>query len=300
MMNGDNESQKNTGSYSPRSTIKGRLQTRRLSAARKTRGLTCANCRAKKVCSYAANRLTTPVLLIVWGVFFFKVRCDGGQPGCKTCEIYAVDCRYDKTPPMSQVLNLTRQLQEAEKVIAELRQNQNEIGRPSSSKSRSSPAVPNQNQAASPQRLSFTSPLEQPIGHSPSLHSTALPAAQHAPRVTTTPRETPLDLILDDQGKINYYGPTSAVHEPAEQESPVSCVSNNDSATKQSGSWSSVLASDPASDAIESSLWEEYALENAALRAGIPRHVLAKLLHLHWIWVSPMFMWVYRPAFLRK
>lgn len=299
MMNGDSEPHKNTGSCSPQSPIKGGPQTRRQCAVRRARGLTCANCRAKKVCSYAANRPTTPVLLIIWFVSF-KVRCDGGQPGCKTCEIYAVDCRYDKTPPMSQVLNLTRQLQEAEKVIAELRQNQNETGRPSSTESRSSPAVPNQNQAASPQRLSFASPLEQPIGHSPSLHSTALPAAQHAPRVTTTPRETPLDLILDDQGKINYYGPTSAVHEPAEQESPVSRVPNNDSATKQSGSWSSVLASDPASDAIESSLWEEYALENAALRAGIPRHVLAKLLHLHWIWVSPMFMWVYRPAFLRK
>lgn len=80
MMNGDNESQKNTGSYSPRSTIKGRLQTRRLSAARKTRGLTCANCRAKKVCSYAANRLTTPVLLIVWGFFFSRCVATEASP----------------------------------------------------------------------------------------------------------------------------------------------------------------------------------------------------------------------------
>ncbi len=45
--------------------------------------------------------------------------------------------------------------------------------------------------------------------------------------------------------------------------------------------------------------WEEFALENASLQTGIPHKMLAKLLHLHWTWVAPMFMWVYRPAFIR-
>ncbi|KLU83191.1 hypothetical protein MAPG_02256 [Magnaporthiopsis poae ATCC 64411] len=45
--------------------------------------------------------------------------------------------------------------------------------------------------------------------------------------------------------------------------------------------------------------WEEFALGNASLQTGIPRTILAKLLHVHWTWVAPMFMWVYRPAFIR-
>jgi hypothetical protein len=32
----------------------------------------------------------------------------------------------------------------------------------------------------------------------------------------------------------------------------------------------------------------------------IPRDVMSRLLRIHWVWISPMFMWVYRPAFMRK
>jgi hypothetical protein len=53
------------------------------------------------------------------------------------------------------------------------------------------------------------------------------------------------------------------------------------------------------SRAKESAIWEEFALGNASLQLGLPRQVMAKLLHLHWTWVAPMFMWVYRPAFMR-
>jgi hypothetical protein len=49
------------------------------------------------------------------------VRCEGSHPTCKTCEVYHDDCRYDKAPPISQVIAMAKRLQEAEEVIAELR-----------------------------------------------------------------------------------------------------------------------------------------------------------------------------------
>ncbi|KAK6004300.1 hypothetical protein QM012_009150 [Aureobasidium pullulans] len=48
-----------------------------------------------------------------------------------------------------------------------------------------------------------------------------------------------------------------------------------------------------------SSIWEQFALGNAARQTGMPQKVMAKLLQLHFTWVAPMFMWVYRPAFMR-
>lgn len=51
--------------------------------------------------------------------------------------------------------------------------------------------------------------------------------------------------------------------------------------------------------AEESRAWEDFALGNAALQSDIPRAIMSKLLQLHWVWIAPMFMWVYRPAFMR-
>jgi len=53
------------------------------------------------------------------------------------------------------------------------------------------------------------------------------------------------------------------------------------------------------SNAQESRAWEDFALGSAALQSDIPKEILAKLLQIHWAWIAPMFMWVYRPAFMR-
>jgi hypothetical protein len=53
------------------------------------------------------------------------------------------------------------------------------------------------------------------------------------------------------------------------------------------------------SSAEESRAWEEFAVGNASLQSDIPRDIMSKLLQLHWVWIAPMFMWVYRPAFMR-
>lgn len=45
---------------------------------------------------------------------------------------------------------------------------------------------------------------------------------------------------------------------------------------------------------------EESIVDNMALRGDIPREVASELLNLHWCWIHPLFLFVYRPAFIRK
>lgn len=121
------------------------------------------------------------------------------------------------------------------------------------------------------------------------------------PHQTTAPLTTPRDPIMtdmsvDEHGEICYYGPTSAVHDPTTLDSPDSHASS-----LYSGAISSdKIRSNLISYARESATWEEFALKNASMETGIPYSVLGKLLHVHWTWVSPMFMWIYRPSFVRK
>ena len=49
-----------------------------------------------------------------------QTRCDGTQPSCKTCEVYHDECRYEKPPPMSQIISMANRLQEAEQTILQL------------------------------------------------------------------------------------------------------------------------------------------------------------------------------------
>lgn len=53
------------------------------------------------------------------------------------------------------------------------------------------------------------------------------------------------------------------------------------------------------SKAEETRTWEGFALGNAALQTDIPQAVIHELLQIHWTWIAPNFMWVYRPAFIR-
>jgi hypothetical protein len=138
--------------------------------------------------------------------------------------------------------------------------------------------------------------------HGPSDTTTAGPPAQayqanHEAPETRLRSNDPIatELSVDEHGKICYYGPTSAVHDPQVDtrgsQTPTACGTPPTRATARN-----FLTA----YGKESATWEEFALGNASLETGIPRHIMAKLLHLYWTWVSPMFMWVYRPAFVRK
>ncbi|KAK8129176.1 fungal-specific transcription factor domain-containing protein [Apiospora kogelbergensis] len=100
------------------------------------------------------------------------------------------------------------------------------------------------------------------------------------------------ELSLDKNGEIRYYGPTSAVHDPpCPQSGKVrpSLPAPNDASRAETRSTLAALVEG-------SSVWEEFGLENASKRTGIPRKVITELLNLYFTWVSPMFMYVYRPG----
>ena len=128
--------------------------------------------------------------------------------------------------------------------------------------------------------------------------STARPGSAGVAGPAPGPEEpSAAELRVDEHGKILYYGPTSAVHDrpqpdPLHTPATTAQARTSDASTKDEESLSCYVR--------EASIWEDFALGNASLQTGIPRHMLAKLLRLHWTWVSPMFMWVYRPAFIRE
>ncbi|KAM5350776.1 hypothetical protein ACJ41O_007281 [Fusarium nematophilum] len=242
-----------------------------------------------------------------------QVRCEGSQPTCKTCEVYHDDCRYDKAPPMSQVVALARRLQEAEKTIEDLRargskalSEEESTGDEAPNRYPPQPAKDTYS-SPDPQEASDTQPGLASTGDGTPPPSHVVPApwpdplhndAQDSPPqiVHHTPKEPPAaELSVDEHGKICYYGPTSAVHDPPQMDSPGSLVSTAHTAV----SIKAEIRDSLSSYAKEMAIWEEFALGNASLQTGIPRNIMAKLLHLHWTWVSPMFMWVYRPAFIR-
>ncbi|CEL04563.1 hypothetical protein ASPCAL05691 [Aspergillus calidoustus] len=142
---------------------------------------------------------------------------------------------------------------------------------------------------------------QQGTSHGPSDTTTTGPPAQayqanHEAPERRLRSNDPIatELSVDEHGKICYYGPTSAVHDPQVDtrgsQTPTACGTPPTRATARN-----FLTA----YGKESATWEEFALGNASLETGIPRHIMAKLLHLYWTWVSPMFMWVYRPAFVR-
>lgn len=199
---------------------------------------------------------------------------------------------------MSQIVEMAQRLEEAERMITALQAG----------------AVPN-GQASRPDH-EFRSADRDIAGAGRALRPVAMPdavSAQHAAGPSTdpgpaihanvealsatsavlTPHGASPDLSVDRDGSICYYGPTSAIHEPLIPEPPEAASSVQvDEATRVETS--ALLAA----KARETEAWEPFALKIAATQNDIPRPVLAKLLQIHWTWISPMFMWVYRPAFI--
>lgn len=203
---------------------------------------------------------------------------------------------------MSQVMAMSKRLKEAEETIDLLRAQMSASScGDSTSHTSTSPQV-----AAAPSteagNSSFAN-LARPNNTSP--HSipsvTETSTLQARTQSTLSPLPTletsetlPPGLTVDENGELQYYGPTSAVHDPPQHlktGSPpeVSSVTHQDSSKMEIMSYTQ-----------ESNIWEEFALGNASLQTGIPRQIMAKLLHMHWTWVSPMFMYVYRPGKIFK
>lgn len=197
---------------------------------------------------------------------------------------------------------MARKLQEAEETIERLQGGDSSINHQNMGASIAESVAPASSSFAAedlPARLPLSSGHDiEPIvlEASPATHQRRL---QDPPRPAaaidgTSQDGLAIDLSVDEHGKICYYGPTSAVHEPLGLASP-----STNSMSRGDGSKRTDVRAYLVSRARESTIWEEFALGNASLQLGLPRQIMAKLLHLHWTWVAPMFMWVYRPAFMR-
>ncbi|KAH7304057.1 fungal-specific transcription factor domain-containing protein [Stachybotrys elegans] len=219
--------------------------------ARINRGLTCTNCRVR------------------------KTKCDGTQPGCKTCEVYRDKCRSEKPPPLSQILEMAKKLQDAE---ARAEQLQSALDKAIAANQLPSDATQT--------RANANWEDGETIVH----------VAPEQPMTGPETRNPQSELSQDASGKLCYYGPTSAVHEPfplpenGESEVAPGTVSTGSPVGNRQL---------PAADALDPRAWEQFALGNATLHTDIPREVVAQLLQVYWTWIAPTFMWVYRPAFMR-
>ncbi len=45
--------------------------------------------------------------------------------------------------------------------------------------------------------------------------------------------------------------------------------------------------------------WEDFAIGNTAVKINLPKELSDELLKYHWCWIHPLFIFVYRPAFIR-
>jgi hypothetical protein len=216
------------------------------------------------------------------------------------CELYSDDCQYDKPPPMSQLIAMARRLQEADQTIAELQSGGvREQSRNTTPIGDALPQDMPQLSPQQPQRLmnNEPSPSASMLGPAPSSVDRAW---GETPGVSLQNGRTPkqssgTELTIDEHGNTHYYGPTSAVREPSPRRGPSSPDLLRRPFAVQAPDSSNSLAA----HARESAIWEDFAFGNAALATGIPRQTMAKLLHIHFTWVGPMFLWVHRSSFIR-
>lgn len=188
---------------------------------------------------------------------------------------------------MSQIVGMAKRLQEAEATIVELRRALDQMA--------SDPKRP----TTSSDSLGGHTSAAQAPGSLPGTYIDTSPATYALSRSVAKSRESTTeellsDLSLDASGKICYHGATSAVHDPA----AVSNRSPNFQSFNEQNSKIDVRTL-LTSNAMESRTWEEFAIGNAAIQNDMPRELMSRLLRIHWTCIGPMFMWVYRPAFMR-
>ena len=183
---------------------------------------------------------------------------------------------YDKSPSLAYVRSLEEEIQEVKQQLRQLK-TQTWLTRTTSNDDR--------------KPSSTASPVSQ--GSKDSYHEgTPLPLRQ--PRHVKW--ET--DISIDDEGSVTFHNSTSAVHQPPSKvhgaESsfahPNVLLDGRDDAHARA-----TLVS----NATTQKQWEDFAIANAAHKVNVSPEVSNELLKYHWCWVHPLFLFVYRPAFVR-
>lgn len=119
------------------------------------------------------------------------------------------------------------------------------------------------------------------------------------------------EISVDSRGEVCYHNPTSAIHEAPSTERRLSngvaftaCLPERMSMTitgDDNSHQTNEIKHALVSNAATQRRFEAVAVENmAAAQKEVSSEMASELLKLHWCWIHPMFMFVYRPAFTRK
>ena len=104
------------------------------------------------------------------------------------------------------------------------------------------------------------------------------------------------EVSVDDHGSVAFQGQTSAMYQapdnsalrPLYQQSPSFSHSHNEQ-----------MRQDLVRNATQQRQIEPWAIEHGAVKVNIPKELSLELLKYHWCWIHPLFLFVYRPAFIR-
>lgn len=223
------------------------------SRAKKAKGLTCRNCRTR------------------------KIRCDGSLPNCGICRAYGEDCLYDKAPPMSQILAMTERIAQLEKA------SQNDTRLITSPDSRDLATTQVGVLSGAVRSPSIADSVPRSGGDSSNLPSGAANTLENGP-------------LTNDNA---YYETTSSVHAPEtllqQEQSPNTATPY----TRSHGASVQPLKTLSPGSRNQLSFWEDKVIEAGSVELHLPESTVRHLLHTHWTWVHPAFMFVHKETFLR-
>lgn len=218
------------------------------------------------------------------------------MPSCSTCIAYKDECHYDKPPSLAYVRSLEEELSELKNQVRQIKTQAwlTKVGAKFESQTDvllTAQTVSNETE----RKISPASPASQASQSQKSPYdSTALPHRN----LREVKFET--DISVDDDGSVTFHNSTSAVHQPP---SEVHGVTN-----QMPLAHAVALAKGPSEESSRKALvlnatkqkqWEDYAIANTAVKANVSKEVSNELLKYHWSWIHPLFLVVYRPAFIR-
>jgi hypothetical protein len=115
------------------------------------------------------------------------------------------------------------------------------------------------------------------------------------------------EISMDGYGGVSYHNPTSAMHEAPPSENPdyrhgsiSSTLSSREAAVTDQTRERNEMRQALVQNAATQRRLEESIVDSMATQGDIPQEALHELLNLHWCWIHPLFLFVYRPAFIRK
>jgi Fungal specific transcription factor domain/Fungal Zn(2)-Cys(6) binuclear cluster domain len=217
-------------------------------------------------------------------------KCDSKLPSCSTCIAYKDDCVYDKSPSLAYVRSLEEEIAELKQQLRQ-QKTQTWLSKVGAYFQRLQAMLIQKTTSNEDRKLSSaTSPASQGSRES---YTDGTPLPLRAPRQVKW--ET--DISIDDEGSVTFHNSTSAVHQPPSKVHGVQMPLAQARALPN-GPDAELARRTLVSNATTQRQWEDYAIANASVKVNVATEVSHELLKYHWCWVHPLFLFVYRPAFV--